>query len=117
VDFKIVVCRQAPAGGEVLLRRVGQTWSLPAGASRLGESPRQAAERYLQRERGIDVAVVELESGEDAEAVFAGEAEAEDSGVFVPRQAGEAWFGLGKVRALALGADGHLVERVICAIE
>jgi hypothetical protein len=116
-SFKIVVYRAAPEGAEVLLRRAGQAWSLPTGACRLAESPQDGAGRYLREGWGLDLAVVELDGGDRAEAMFAAEAEAADSGMFVPLRAGEGWFGVGKVRALALGADGVLIEHVMGALE
>jgi hypothetical protein len=116
-SFKIVVCRAAPEGAEVLLRRVGQIWSLPTDACRLAELPEQGAGRYLREGWDLDLATVELDCGERAEAMFAAEAEAADSGVFVRLRPGEDWFGVGKVRALVLGADGVLIERVLGALE
>jgi hypothetical protein len=112
--FKIVVYRAAPGGPEVFLRRVGQTWSLPAGACRMAETAQQASGRCLREEWGWDLATFEVDCGDGGETVFAAEADGSDPGLLEP---GGEWFGLGKARALALGRDGLVIERLLASLE
>ena len=111
--FTIVVYRKAANGPEVFLARDGNTWSLPTGAARLAETVHQASERFLRKEWGANLATFEID-GEQAEPIFAAEAESE---LFAPIQADGEWFGLGKVRALALGGDGVVIERLIGSLD
>jgi len=114
--FALVVYRAAPDGPEVFLERAGRTWTLPRGAARLAESAHAASERFLRDEWAANLATFEID-GKDAESIFAAEAEPTDSGQFAPIQADGQWFGLGKVRALALGGDGAVVERLIGSLD
>ena len=114
--FTLVVYHTAPNGTEVFLARAGETWSLPRGAARLAETPHEASERFLRDEWAANLATFEID-GERAEPVFAAEAEAADSGQSAPIQADGEWFGLGKVRALALGEDGMLIERLLGSLD
>ena len=115
--FAVVVYRGAADGPEVFLARTGKRWSLPAGVSRLAETPQQASERLLREEWGANLATFEV-AGESAEPIFAAEAEAAGGEEWLtPIQADGEWFGIGKVRALALGADGLVIERLLSSLE
>ena len=114
--FTLVVYRNAPEGPEVFLPRDGKTWSLPRGAARLAETVHQASERFLRDEWAANLATFEID-GDHAEPIFAAEAEPADSGLFMPIRADGEWFGLGKIRALALGEDGVVIERLIGSLD
>jgi hypothetical protein len=112
--FRVIVYRAAPAGAEVFLVRVGQGWSLPGSACLLAETPHEASERYLQERWGSSLATAEVDG--DA-ALFAAEADAADSGLFEPIDAGGEWFGLGKLRALRLGPDEAVIARLLESLD
>jgi len=114
--FTLVVYRTAPEGPEVFLVRNRGTWSLPRGAARLAETVHQASERFLREEWAADLATFELD-GARADPAFAAEAEAADSGLSAPIRADGEWFGLGKVRALGLGEDGAVIERLLGSLD
>ncbi len=120
VRFTLVVYRAAADGPEVFLVRARKRWALPVGVSRLAETPQHASERFLREEWGANLATFEVEvevEGEGAETAFAAEAEAGDSGYATRIQADGEWFGIGKVRALALGADGLIIESLMRSLE
>jgi hypothetical protein len=108
--FRVVVYRAAPTGAEVFLVRAGDGWSLPEGTCHPDETPDEASERFLQERWGSDLATAAVDG--DA-ALFAAEADAADSGLFEPIEAGGEWFGLGKLRALRLGPDEAAIARLL----
>jgi hypothetical protein len=83
----------------------------------MGESAHEASERYLRERWGSALGTVEVDGPEHGDAVFAAEADAADSGLFEPIQEGGEWFGLGKIRALRLGPDEAVVERLLESLD
>lgn len=58
-----VACVVHDSDGRLLLQRKQDgTWSLPAGAIELGESPEKAARRELKEETGLEAATLTLAS-------------------------------------------------------
>jgi len=82
----------------------------------LGSLVQQASERFLRDEWSADLATFELD-GARADPAFAAEAEAADSGLSAPIRADGEWFGLGKVRALGLGEEGAVIERLLGSLD
>ena len=112
--FRVVVYRASPTGAEVFLVRAGEGWSLPEGTCRPGETPQDASERFLRERWGSALATAEVDG--DA-ALFSAEADAADSGLFEPIEAGGEWFGLGKLRALRLGSDEAVIARLLESLD
>ena len=112
--FRIVVYRAAPTGAEVFLLHAGEGWSLPESTCRLAETPHEASERFLQERWGSGLATAEVDGDT---ALFAAEADAADSGLFEPIEAGGEWFGLGKLRALRLGPDEVVIARLLESLD
>jgi 8-oxo-dGTP pyrophosphatase MutT (NUDIX family) len=108
--FRVIVYRPAPTGAEVFLVRAGEGWSLPGGSCHPGE----ASQRFLQERWGSRLATSAVDGDV---ALFAAEADAADSGLFEPIEAGGEWFGLGKLRALRLGPDEAVVARLLESLD
>jgi hypothetical protein len=83
----------------------------------MGERPDQASERYLRERWGSALGTVKVDGPDGCGHLFAAEADAADSGVFEPIQDGGEWLGLGKVRALRLGSDEAVVERLLESLD
>jgi hypothetical protein len=65
----------------------------------------------------LGLGTVAVDGTERGDAIFAAEAEAADSGVFEPIGPGGEWFGLGKLRALRLGDDEAVIERLLESLD